>query len=303
MPLYSYYPNNSSAEDQDLEKKIFRHSLLLPALFVGLFWLVKLIEIGLGVSFTKGGVFPHHLKGLHGILTSPFIHSGFSHLVSNSVPFFILLFVLVYYYRSFSYRIFWQIYLLSGICVWIVGREAWHIGASGVVYGLAAFHLVSGIIRNDVRLLTISVVVVFLYGGMVWGIFPINPDISWESHLWGSVSGVILAFYYRKYNIRRNPFDWEDDEEDEPEEAEAKAEAEESWQRQEAESSLKEKEEAENSRHGQETGGSRKEVKEKTEAGNQVSLTRPISPPAFNSTSTHSINPDDDAKAENESNK
>ncbi len=217
MRLYSYYPHNTSDEDSELEKKIFRYSLLFPAIFVGLFWFVKLVEDTLGTSFVKGGVYPLHLKGLHGILSSPFVHSGYAHLVSNSVPFFILLFALVYFYRKYSYRIFWQIYLLSGICVWLAGREAWHIGASGVVYGLAAFHLVSGIMRNDVRLLTISVVVVFLYGGMVWGMFPINPDVSWESHLWGAVSGVLLALHYRKYIVRRKPFDWEDEPEEEEE--------------------------------------------------------------------------------------
>jgi membrane associated rhomboid family serine protease len=218
MPLYRYYPNNNSADDRELEKKIFRHSLMFPAFFIILFWMVKLVEFIMGYSFVQGGVYPLHLKGLTGILTSPFIHSGFAHLVSNSVPFFILLFVLVYFYRGLSYRIFLQLYLFSGLCVWLFGREAWHIGASGVVYGMASFHLVSGIIRNDVRLLTISVVVVFLYGGMIWGMFPINPDISWESHLWGAVSGVLLAIAYRKYNIRRNPFEWENEpeEEDEP---------------------------------------------------------------------------------------
>lgn len=217
MPIYRYFPHNTAADDRELEKKIFRHSLLLPAFVVGLFWLVKIVEIVLGVSFVKGGVYPHHLKGIHGILTSPFIHSGFPHLISNSIPFFILMFALVYFYRRYSYRIFWQLYILSGLCVWIAGREAWHIGASGVVYGMAAFHLVSGIIRNDVRLLTLSVVVVFLYGGMVWGMFPINPDISWESHLWGALSGIVLAVYYRGYSIRRNPFEWENDEEEENE--------------------------------------------------------------------------------------
>jgi membrane associated rhomboid family serine protease len=100
MPLYSYYPHNSSVEDNELEKKIFNHSLLFPALFVGLLWLVKANrDKPWAYRFVKGGVFPHHLKGLHGILTSPFIHSGFPHLVSNSIPFFILLFVLVYFYQ------------------------------------------------------------------------------------------------------------------------------------------------------------------------------------------------------------
>ncbi len=163
------------------------------------------------------GVYPHHLKGLPGILFSPFIHDDFGHLISNSLPVFILSAMLIYFYRQISYRIFIQLYLLAGICVWLAGREAWHIGASGVVYALAAFHFVSGIIRNDVRLLTLSVVVVFLYGGLVWGMLPIRPEISWEGHLWGAVSGIAFAFYYRKYGIRRHKFDWEEEEEEEEE--------------------------------------------------------------------------------------
>jgi hypothetical protein len=95
--------------------------------------------------------------------------------------------------------------------VWIAGREAWHIGASGIVYALASFHFISGIIRNDIRLLTLSIVVVFLYGGMIWGLFPIDPKISWEGHFWGAFWGIILAIYYRRYTIRRNKFDWEEE--------------------------------------------------------------------------------------------
>lgn len=198
-----------------MEKRIFIHSLLFPFAFVVVFWLVEIVEQISGLSFVQLGVYPLHIDGLQGILFSPFVHSDFNHLISNSVPFFILLFMLVYFYRRISYRIFFQMYVLAGICVWLAGREAWHIGASGVVYALAAFHFVSGIIRNDLRLLTLSVIVVFLYGGMIWGIFPINPDVSWEGHLWGAVSGVVLALYYRKYIIRRDKFDWEDEEDEE----------------------------------------------------------------------------------------
>lgn len=236
MGIFGYYPHNSSKEDKDLEKKIFRHSLLIPTLFVLVFWLVKLVEILLDTSFVNGGVFPRSMRGLAGVLTSPFIHSGYSHLVSNSVPFFILLFALIYYYRKYSYRIFWQIFFISGLCVWLGGREAWHIGASGVVYGLAAFHFTSGIIRNDLRLLTVSIVVVFLYGGMVWGMFPINPDISWESHLWGAMSGVLLALYYRKYQIRREPYEWEKEHDDDEDENEGKPSANEVTESQQLES-------------------------------------------------------------------
>ncbi|WP_372948640.1 rhomboid family intramembrane serine protease [Mariniphaga sp.] len=215
MRLFTYYPSNPKKLDPEMEKRIFFHSLVLPAAFVFVFWMVEIIEVTTSFSFVKLGVYPLHLKGLPGILFSPFIHSGFNHLMSNSIPFFILMFMLIYYYRRISYQIFFLLYFLSGITVWFAGREAWHIGASGVVYAMAAFHFVSGVIRNDVRLLTFSVVVVFLYGGLIWGVFPIDPKVSWEGHLWGAVSGVVLAFYYRKYIIRRDKFDWEEEEESE----------------------------------------------------------------------------------------
>jgi len=215
MGLFKYYPSNPKKLNPEMEKRIFFHSLIFPALMVFIFWIVEITEQTIGISFVRLGVYPLHLKGLPGILFSPFIHSGFSHLISNSIPFFILMFALIYFYRRISYRIFIQLFFLSGACVWLSGREAWHIGASGVIYAMAAFHFVSGIIRNDTRLLTLSVTVVFLYGGMVWGLLPIKPDVSWEGHLWGAISGVVLALYYRKYLIRRDKFDWEEEEEEE----------------------------------------------------------------------------------------
>jgi membrane associated rhomboid family serine protease len=214
MALFRYYPDNNDGSEKEVEKKILFHSLLFPAIFVFFFWFVKIIEATFNLSFVKFGIYPLRTSGLKGILFSPFIHSGFSHLMANTVPFYVLLAALVYFYRRISYRIFFQIYIFSGICVWLGGREAWHIGASGVIYGLAAFHLVSGILRNDLRLLTISILVVFLYGSMFWGIFPFKPDISWESHLWGAVSGVALAFYYKNYIVKRKKFDWEDEPDD-----------------------------------------------------------------------------------------
>ncbi len=221
MKLFDYYPSNPKKLDPELEKRIFFHSMIFPGAFVVVFWLIELTEQSLGLNLVKFGVYPLHLKGLPGIVFSPFIHSGFNHLMSNSIPFFILFFALVYFYRHVSYRIFFLLYFLSGLTVWLAGREVWHIGASGVVYALASFHFVSGIIRNDVRLLTLSVAVVFLYGGLIWGVFPIDPSISWEGHLWGAISGIVLAFYYRRYRIRRDKFDWE--EEIEEEETEGKA--------------------------------------------------------------------------------
>jgi membrane associated rhomboid family serine protease len=182
-----------------------------------LFWLVKVMEELFGMELFQWGILPRHIRGLWGILFSPFIHSDFNHLISNTIPFLVLTFALLYFYRRLSYSIFFLIYFLSGICVWLGGRESWHIGASGIVYGLAAFHFVSGIIRNDLRLLIISAVVVFLYGSMVWGIFPLKPQVSWESHLWGAASGVFLAWYFRRFSIKRKKFEWEEEPDEEEE--------------------------------------------------------------------------------------
>lgn len=197
MPLFDYYPRRNDPADKETEKKIFKYSLLFSVLIVGLFWLVKLIEDYLGADLTEYGILPLQTDGLRGIIFSPFIHSSYDHLLSNSIPFLVLSFALFYFYRKLAYRILFFIYILSGLCVWLGGRDSYHIGASGIVYGLAFFLFFSGVFRKDANLLTIGIIVVFLYGSMFWGIFPIKPGISWESHLWGSASGILLAYYYR----------------------------------------------------------------------------------------------------------
>jgi membrane associated rhomboid family serine protease len=199
MPLLSrYYPGNYSEEQYILEKRIVRHSLFVSGSMVIVLWLVKLFEFEFQLDFSTWGVLPLEVKGLRGILFSPLIHANFEHLIANTLPLFVLVFSLFFFYRKSSYTIFVLIYLLSGVFVWLGGREALHIGASGVIYGLAAFLFLSGIISFNIRLLTISMIVSLIYGGMFWGIFPIKPDISWESHLWGGISGLGLALYYRK---------------------------------------------------------------------------------------------------------
>ncbi|HZL08946.1 MAG TPA: rhomboid family intramembrane serine protease [Prolixibacteraceae bacterium] len=215
MSIFNYYPRNQEPIDKETEKKIVKYSLLIPSVIVAFFWLVKLTENVFDLDFSTYGILPLHVEGLPGILFSPFIHGSYDHLISNSVPFLILLFTLLYFYRRLAYRIFFLIYILSGICVWLGGREAWHIGASGIVYGLASFLFFSGIFRKDANLLTIGIIVAFLYGSMFWGIFPLKPEISWESHLWGSASGLMLAFYYRHQGPVSPKASWEDEPDDE----------------------------------------------------------------------------------------
>ena len=201
----------------NLEKKKILRSLVLPSLFIFLLWIIKIGELLTNTDLGFLGVYPRSFNGLPGIITSPLIHGDLKHLFANSVPLFVLGGSLFYFYREISVKTFLLIYFISGVCVWTGAREAYHIGASGVVYGLASFLFFSGIFRRDGRLLAITMLVTFLYGSMVWGIFPdIYPEenISWESHLWGLVTGMILAFYFRKLGPQKKKYNWEDEEEE-----------------------------------------------------------------------------------------
>jgi len=196
-----------------LRKKLFL-GFLIPAISVFMMWFVKLTELAFETDFTGLGIYPLQLNGLPGIIFSPLIHSDFSHLISNSVPFLLLGTALFYFYAGPAVKIFTLNYFLTGILVWFTGRPAWHIGASGVVYGLMSFLFFSGIIRRYYRLTALSLLVVFLYGSMVWGMFPdVYRDISWEAHAMGFITGIFLAIIFRNEGPRRPVYDWMEDEE------------------------------------------------------------------------------------------
>ncbi len=191
------------------EAKKLRYSFILPLFFVSILWIIKIVDASEQLNLFYFGVFPREMKGILGVLLSPLIHSDFNHLISNSVPLLVLGTGIIYFYRGLAYRVIGFVWLLSGMCVWVCARDSYHIGASGLVYGLAAFLFLSGLIRKDVRLASISLLVVFLYGGMVWGVLPIFPHISWEYHLFGGVSGFFAAVIYRNRGPERIIWSWE----------------------------------------------------------------------------------------------
>lgn len=198
------------------EKKEIIKSVTFPFIFLLLIWVIKLGEMFSNTDLGYLGVYPHKLSGLIGIITSPLIHSDIKHLSANSVPLFILGGTLLFFYKKIAFKVFAVIYILSGICVWLGAREAYHIGASGVVYGLAGFLFFSGIFRREKIQMVITLLVTFLYGSMVWGIFPDfypEENISYESHFWGLTVGSLLAFYYRKQGPQRKKYNWEIEEE------------------------------------------------------------------------------------------
>ena len=197
------------------EQKRFLYSLIFPGLFILIIWIVKISEILLGKDFGFLGIFPQKANGLIGILTAPLIHSDFQHLIANSVPLLILGTGLFYFYNKIAFKVFFLSYLIANIWIWFGARQAYHIGASGLVYSFASFLFFSGVVRKNVKLMAISLLVIFLYGSMIWGVLPIQPQISWESHLMGAIAGAILALYYKNQGPPPKRYSWEfEDEED-----------------------------------------------------------------------------------------
>ncbi len=194
------------------------YSFLFPAFFILILWLVLFVEHELDLDFTTWGIFPRRLSGLRGIFFAPFIHANVRHLANNSLPLFFLMSGTLYFYHDTGYKVFFFVWMIGGFLVWLGARDAYHIGASGIIYGLAAFLFFSGIIRNHIPLIAISLLVVFLYGSMVWGLFPLVEKMSWESHLLGAATGVILAFKYRHEGPQKPPPFWETEGEEEEEE-------------------------------------------------------------------------------------
>jgi len=201
---------------QEEEKQKLKRAIFIPSLLLFLIWAVKGLELLGGISFDELGIQPRTFHGLAGIIFAPFIHANPNHLISNSIPLYILTMAIFYFYRPFAFNILMLIWLIGGSCVWITANGGTHIGASGVIYGEAAFLFFSGLLRNNIKLLAISLLTTFLYGGMVWGIFPfVDRQISWESHLFGGFTGVVLAVVYAGEGPQKEEIVWEDEEEDE----------------------------------------------------------------------------------------
>jgi len=198
----------------DDEKARIKIGLFIASGFILVIWLVKIFEAYTGIDLTEFGVYPRQAKGLRGILFSPFLHSDFTHLISNTTSLFVLTFSLFALYTRSAIWVFPIIYLFHGIAVWLFAREAYHIGASGLVYGFAGYLFFMGLFRKDSRSIALALLVVFLYGGLVWGVLPTDPGVSFEAHLAGGVIGLLCAVLFRKYD----PLPEKADEDEEAEE-------------------------------------------------------------------------------------
>ncbi len=193
------------------------HALLALAVrlslgFVALLWLIHLMNWGLELDPRPLGLRPRDWIGLVGIVTAPLVHGDFAHLFANSVSLAVVGAALLFLYPHSTLRVLPAVYLGSGILVWIFGRDSVHLGASGLVYGLVGYVFVAGLLRRDRRAIAASLLVAFMYGSLAWGVLPIQPGVSWETHLAAAVIGVLLAPALRKLDIPpRKRYAWEDE--------------------------------------------------------------------------------------------
>lgn len=195
------------------EKEHIRKSLLIPVIFVLIIWIIKIIETMAGISFVIYGVNPGSISGLIGVLAFPLIHGSWEHLFSNTLPVLLLSMGVLYFYKSSGIKVLLMAYFIPGICIWLFGRESYHVGASAVIYSLAAYLFFSGIIKRDKRAITLALIVTFFYGGLVWGVLPLKKGISWEGHLFGALTGIAAAIIFKKKDPYKR-YDWEDEDDD-----------------------------------------------------------------------------------------
>ncbi len=183
--------------------------LILPMVAILSIWFVFWVEVRFQINLNDFGIYPRTLKGLRGVLFSPFLHGSVQHLYNNTLPVAILSGALVFFYRKNALKVLLLGILLSGFLTWLIGRPSYHIGASGLIYVLASFIFFKGIFTKHFRLVALSLLVVFIYGGLLWYIFPIREEISWEGHLAGFITGLLLAVVLKTALPPVQKFAWE----------------------------------------------------------------------------------------------
>lgn len=177
---------------------MFTSRYAIPVLYLMLLLVVFALELTNPFIVQKLALVPRNPGMLHGIVSTVFVHKNLEHLSSNFLPLAICLFGIFFFYKDIAFRVTVNAHLITGILIWIFARPAYHIGASGLVYALVFFALVSGAIRKNRKLMVFALIVLLFQSGLAWGMFPLDNEVSWESHLLGGITGTALAVVYRK---------------------------------------------------------------------------------------------------------
>jgi membrane associated rhomboid family serine protease len=183
-----------------MKKELLVKAFKTALIWVAIIWAIYIIDLLLPYNFNQFGIYPRKASGILGVFFSPFIHANFIHILSNTLPLFILSLLLYVFYPKISWGVIILSILVGGLGVWLIGRSAFHVGASGLIYALAAFLITSGFLAKSFKALLLSLFVIIAYGGLIWGMFPsvFRTYVSWEGHLMGAAAGVLIAFVYFK---------------------------------------------------------------------------------------------------------
>ena len=177
---------------------MYKSGIVPPLRLCFFMWLVFSVEFFLQADFGYLGIYPRHISGLIGVFMAPLLHGNFNHLISNSIPLVVLGGSIYFFYPRIASSVFLQSYFFTNMLVWVFGRPFYHIGASGLIYALASFLVFYGVFKRNFKSVIISAIVIFMYGGMVYGIFTLDQRISWESHLMGAIVGFVSAYTFSK---------------------------------------------------------------------------------------------------------
>lgn len=215
MAVFDLDPIDPGNVDHRRDRRRAWNALLAAFFAVAVLWWVKLVETWLGWDFSGLGVYPHKFNGLIGIVTAPLVHGSFDHLIANSLPTLVLGFLSVYFYPRATPLALLLVWLVGGAGVWLFGRPSLHFGASGIGHGLLFFVFTLGLLRRERRAITAAMIAFFLYGGMLVTIFPREPEVSWEYHLFGALGGAIAAVIGRSRDPlpAKKKYSWDYEEE------------------------------------------------------------------------------------------
>ncbi len=176
-----------------------RENLEIVTACVGFLWLVYFIDLFLPLDLRSYGIRPRSIEGLWGLIASPFLHSDFNHLFSNSIALAPLLSIALLYSRKLAFEAAFLSALIGGGFVWLFGAEnTVHIGASGVIFGLIGYLLALGLFRRQLTAFVVSLIVFFYYGWTLLSLLVVMPGISWSGHFFGFLSGVLIAWMTRE---------------------------------------------------------------------------------------------------------
>ncbi len=188
---------DSDNDSLEITRRHLLESLRFPTFVIVVLWVVHSYQYLTGFDAGMYGIMSRRVWGLSGIFTGPLVHGSWGHLISNSFPMFVLTAITFYFYRKVAMQAFWIIYFMTGAAVWLLARPVSHIGASGVVYGILSFIFWTGIFRRSLRSIILAGIVMLIYSGMFFGLLPDQEGISWESHLLGSIAGIVTAFWFK----------------------------------------------------------------------------------------------------------